>query len=438
MTNPSIRTLPGAAVRLLTLQRVSLWRLPGDPRAVAVLWLGAYLAIKLASPDRAYWYYELARPLAQLGLAVVAGLLAAGLLGKGGDALRFAFGFLLITATALLLQAALDQLAGEAWSDDPGRDFFVCAWGMIAAVRLVATASGWHLPADKVWASLAAVLVLAASLGWRQGESALIRYAAEREDTPRPPDIDAEQLWTAQPALVSAALAKLPAPGSTAPRTYVVGVAAGGMQRIFGREAAKAGAALAGRFGPGSGAAVLSNSADDLSRLALANRTNLAAVLGEIGRRADPQRDLVVLYLASHGSRDSELSTTLPDYTRLQPITASFLADALRTARIGRRVIVVSACYSGSWIKPLAAPDAILFTASAADRTSFGCDDKRDTTVFGEAFIHRTGERGISLEDAFASVRADVNEEEAKSGTARSLPQSFIGTNMQALWSGRD
>ncbi|OYU34876.1 C13 family peptidase [Novosphingobium sp. PASSN1] len=435
MASPSIRTLSGTAVRLLTLQRVSLWRVPGDPRALASLWLGAYLAIKLASPDRAYWYYELARPLAQLGLAVMAGLLAAGLLGKAADALRFAFGFVLITAIGLLCQAAFFQLAPD---DDLWADYLVPALAVIAAVRFAVSSSGWHLPADKARASLAAALVLTAALGWRQGESALIRYAAEREDTPRPTEIDAEQLWIAQPALLSAALARLPERTGAGPRTYVVGVAAGGMQRIFGREAAKAGAVLAERFGPGSGAAVLSNSADDLSRLPLANRTNLAAVLGEIGRRADPQRDLVVLYLASHGSRDGALSTDLPGYTRLQPITARFLADALRKAKIGRRMVVVSACYSGSWIKPLASPETILLTASAADRTSFGCDDKRDTTVFGEAFIRRAGTRGTSLEDAFAAVRADVNEEEASSADARSLPQSQIGANMQALWTAQE
>jgi hypothetical protein len=435
MASPSITTLPVVALRLFTLQRVSLWRLPGDPRALVSLWFGAYLVIKLASPDRAYWYYELARPLAQLGLAVMAGLLAAGLLGKAGDALRFAFGFLLITAIGLLCQAALFQLAPD---DDLWGDYLVPALAVIAAVRFAVSSSGWHLPADKVRAGLAAALVLAAALGWRQGENALIRYAAEREGPPRPPDIDAEQLWTAQPGLLSAALARLPERAGPAPKTFVVGVAAGGMQRIFGREAGKAGSVLAGRFGPGSAAAVLSNSADDLKRLPMANRTNLAAVLGEIGRRADPRRDLVVLYLASHGSRDAELSTGLPDYTRLQPITADFLADALRKAGIGRRMVVVSACYSGSWIKPLASPDTILLTASAADRTSFGCDDERDTTVFGEAFVRHAAERGISLQDAFAAMRADINAQEAKSSGARSLPQSSVGANMQSLWTAPD
>lgn len=210
------------------------------------------------------------------------------------------------------------------------------------------------------------------------------------------------------------------------------------MQRIFGREVAQAGIALAQRFGPIGAAVILSNSSEDLTRLPMANRSNLAALLDEVGRRADPQRDLVVVYLASHGSREGELSTNLPDYTRLKPISADYLAGALRHAGIGRHIVVVSACYSGSWIKPLAAPDAIVLTASAADRTSFGCDDKRDTTVFGETFIRHIGSHGSSLKDAFAGMQSDIAKDETSDARTPSQPQSEVGSGMQALWTGRD
>lgn len=420
------------------MRQVSLWRLPGEPRAAALLWLGGYLILKLASPNREMWYYDLAQPLAQLGLVVVAGLLAATILGKSGDALRFVFAFLMIAFACLLLQTALDQLASDDGPGSPSQTLIVQTYGVIAAVRFVSTASGWNRVADKLRAAVVVALIMAASLAWNEGERALFRYAAAHQDRPSLPEFDAEELWTAQPALLSTALAQLPAGGDRAPRTFIVGVAAGGMQRLFGREVAKASVALTGRFGSGSGAAVLSNSEDDVMRLPLANRTNLGAVLEEIGRRADPKRDLVVLYLASHGSREAKLSTGLSDYTRLQPISADFLADALRKAQIGRRMIVVSACYSGSWIKPLASPDTILMTASAADRTSFGCDDKRDTTVFGEAFIHRMGELGVSLQDAFARARSDIDKVERAGGDTPSLPQSYVGPNMQAVWTARD
>lgn len=427
-----------ATVRLLTLRQVSLWRMPAEPRAVGSLWLGAYLALKLASPDREMWYYDLARPLAQLGLAVVAGLFAAGLLRKAGDALRFVFAFLLITTAALLLQALFYALTLDYGIDAQVPRLLITAFGLILAVRFVWTASAWNQRGDKLRAALAAAVVLSAALAWTDGERALMIYAVQNEERPDLPDIDTEALWTAQPARLAAELAKLPEGSSPASRTFVIGVAAGGRQRIFGREVAKAGAALASRFGAEGRGAILSNSADDVIRLPMANRTNLAALLDEVGRRADPQRDLVVLYLASHGSRDGVLSTSLPDYTRLQPISADYLASALRHAAIGRRIVVVSACYSGSWIKPLASPDTIVLTASAADRTSFGCDDKRDTTEFGEAFIQSLGARGTTLRDAFEATRRDIDRSETAEERDHSLPQSHVGANMQALWTARD
>lgn len=427
-----------AAFRLLTLQRISLWRLPGEPRAVGLLWIGAYLALKVASPDRAYWYYNLDGPLAQLGLAVIAGLFAAALLRKSGDALRFVFAFLLIATAALLLQTALYGLAPEDAFEDGFSRAIIPAAGVIAALRFIWTATCWNLHADRVRASVAAGLVLASALAWNDGVRMLYRFAAEREDRPELAEIDPEQLWTAQSARLAAELAKLPPGHAAAPRTFVVGVAAGGTQRIFGREVAQAGSALVTRFGAGAGAAILSNSAYDIMHRPMANRSNLAALLDTIGRRADPQRDLVIVYLASHGSRDAVLSTGLPDYTRLQPISADHLAGALRHAGIGRRIVVVSACYSGSWIKPLAAPDAIVLTASAADRTSFGCDDKRDTTVFGETFIRRIGTPGTSLKDMFDGLQRDIARDETADGRTPSQPQREVGAGMQSLWTARD
>jgi hypothetical protein len=51
-----------------------------------------------------------------------------------------------------------------------------------------------------------------------------------------------------------------------------------------------------------------------------------------------------------------------------------------------RKVIVVSACYSGGFIDPLQDDRALVITASRPDRRSFGCADESYFTYFGRAF----------------------------------------------------
>ena len=58
----------------------------------------------------------------------------------------------------------------------------------------------------------------------------------------------------------------------------------------------------------------------------------------------------------------------------------------LRESGIRWRVIVVSACYAGSFIEPLRDENTDHPDRGGRDRTSFGCSDDNDLTYFGEAF----------------------------------------------------
>jgi hypothetical protein len=188
-------------------------------------------------------------------------------------------------------------------------------------------------------------------------------------------------------------------------------------------------------FGAGQRSVLLANDEASLYRVPLASSTNLDSVLTGLTRKIDPSRDLVVFYLTSHGSRDATLMTNLPDYTDLRSIGAARLAGALERAGIRRRVIIVSACYSGSWIKPLASDDTIVITAARADRTSFGCDDKRALTYFGEALLKGPLAKGASLAESFDAARKTVAGWEGPG--LHSEPQAFVGRNMAGLWKAR-
>jgi Peptidase C13 family len=46
------------------------------------------------------------------------------------------------------------------------------------------------------------------------------------------------------------------------------------------------------------------------------------------------------------------------------------------------RVVIISACYSGVFVPVLANPRTLVITAAAADRSSFGCEDRATWTYF--------------------------------------------------------
>jgi hypothetical protein len=247
--------------------------------------------------------------------------------------------------------------------------------------------------------------------------------------------LDVNRLWRAQPQLLAQELDALQPRIAGRPNFYGIAVAAQGSQLLFSREAQLALQVTAARFRDDyRGGVLLSNGAADLPRHPVATQDSIAAIARGIGGRIDPQQDVAIIYLTSHGSPEALLATDLPTRRALAPISARSLAEALGQAGIKRRVVIVSACFAASWIPALASDDTIVITAAAKDRTSFGCDDSRRLTFFGEAFLEGPLARGASLRDAFETARTTVAGWEKREQFIPSLPQAFVGRNMQALW----
>ena len=89
-------------------------------------------------------------------------------------------------------------------------------------------------------------------------------------------------------------------------------------------------------------------------------------------------------------------------------------------------MIVVSACFSGSFIQPLADNHTIVITAARRDRTSFGCSDQRDLTYFGEAFFRDALPHAPDLRAAFDDAREDIRAREKEERVTPSQPQSAL------------
>ncbi|MDR3416993.1 MAG: C13 family peptidase [Nevskia sp.] len=177
----------------------------------------------------------------------------------------------------------------------------------------------------------------------------------------------AEEVFARQDGLLGAALDAIAPSRPGSPGLYFVAVAPDGAQDVFRKEALYGAQLFQNRFGAAQRTLTLVNSRESVEQVPLATVTNLDRALRAIGRKMDPQQDILFLYLTSHGSRDAELVEEL-DYLSLTPFTATRLAQMLHDSGILWKVIVVSACYSGSssipsrttipWCSPPPAPTA--------------------------------------------------------------------------------
>ena len=143
-------------------------------------------------------------------------------------------------------------------------------------------------------------------------------------------------------------------------------------------------ALLRERLGAQGRTVLLVNSRSTVDELPLANGPNLAAVLEGMAARMGPE-DLLFLHITTHGSRKHRLSVSFENLG-LNDLSAEEVGEIVDGAGLSWRVVVVSACFSGGFIKALKSPRAMIITAASAKRTSFGCKSGREYTYFGAAF----------------------------------------------------
>ena len=243
------------------------------------------------------------------------------------------------------------------------------------------------------------------------------------------PDEEAEALFYEQPARIAAAVARVKPAQPGKPGVYFVGFAGDGEQSIFGREARLAAEAFGARYGSRDRSVLLINDADDRDSTPLASLTGLTQTLRILASRMNTQDDVLVLFLTSHGTEDAldVENGGLP----LKQMEPGDLREALDAAGIRWRVIVVSACYAGIFLDELKNETTAIITAADATHTSFGCEDDRELTWFGEAFLKDSLPGSASLEDAFRKAAGLIAKREDAGHEAHSNPQLYIGELMR-------
>lgn len=242
--------------------------------------------------------------------------------------------------------------------------------------------------------------------------------------------LDVEALYAAQDRLMAEQVAALAPQKPGEPDVFALALGGAAEQSVFLTEVEGVSAILDAQYGAGSRTLKLANSQDAPTRYPLANRENLARALKEIGQRQGPE-DLAFLFLTSHG-REDVFSLDFPE-AGTKNLTAAEFKAMLDDSGIGSAVIVVSACFSGSFIDDIAAPDRLVITAARGDRTSFGCRDGAEWTEFGESFFDKALRAEADPRKAFAVAETDVARKEAADRLTPSLPQMVEGAGIAAV-----
>ena len=285
-----------------------------------------------------------------------------------------------------------------------------------AIVAMIVLVPAYFLPSEPLW------------------EAAFDPAGYATEPGPRQRAFSEKALYE-QRNLLKAAIKALKPERAGVQDLYFVGFAPYASQDVFMKETLAIGKLLDERFDVRGRAISLISHPTLIDRFPIATLTSLREALRAVGNRINPEEDVVLLHLTSHGSENHELSVEFGALA-LEPIRPADLRSALDAAGIKWRIVVVSACYSGGFIDALKDSHTMVVTASDSKHTSFGCGNAFDFTYFSKAFFDEALRKTFSFEQAFTMARASILLREQKEGLEHSNPQIFMGEAMQAKLSG--
>lgn len=197
---------------------------------------------------------------------------------------------------------------------------------------------------------------------------------------------------------------------------------------VFAREAREAGRVLASRYDAVERTLTLAGPDGERDDLPRGSIDSLLVSIAHIAELMDTDEDVLVLYTTSHGNQLG-LAYHYGDsgYGVLSPTR---LAGALEEVGIDRRILIISACYSGVFVQPLASADTAILTAAASERNSFGCAAENDWTFYGDALINRAMRQPQSLAEVARMTNRTIAEWESRKRLLASLPQTAIGAKV--------
>lgn len=300
-----------------------------------------------------------------------------------------------------------------------------------------------------VWQTTALLWIFAKRLHWQWWEQVIMLFGAiallvvwQKNIADQPifkvknqmPTIS-ETAFYAQPMILADHLARIEKGERGETDWYFMGVA-GHEQEVFKSEIEQARQLFDVRFGTKGKSVTLINNKHTWQSDPVASKTSIHEALQAISKQMNADEDVLFLAFSSHGAVGEEgeilgdlVLDNLP--LELDDIDPAWLRQTLDASGIRWRVIVISSCYSGTFIEELSSPTTLVITASSADRASFGCNHDADLTYFGRAFFAESLREKNGFEEVFTHASKRVGEREALMGLTPSNPQMSMGSLMK-------
>lgn len=289
-------------------------------------------------------------------------------------------------------------------------------WVVIVMIRAVGVAGARRRSAQIALGIMSVAVGVLPLFFLPQQESIELAYTQ-----PARPRVNVEQTFYAQPAMLRQALDELAPQRAGVIDLYFLGFAAYSDQDVFLKETRYVRTLFDQRFDTTGRSLLLSNHPSTLRDAPIASASNLDYALERLAQIMNPEEDVLFLFLTSHGDRNVLAVDFWP--LDLNDLQANHLRDALRRAGIKWKVVVISACHSGSFIDELQDGGSLIMTAARGDRKSFGCSAESDFTYFSKALFADALARGATIRGAFDQARAIVERRERAEKLEPSLPQ---------------
>jgi Peptidase C13 family len=245
------------------------------------------------------------------------------------------------------------------------------------------------------------------------------------------PQFDWEAALADQPQMIQSTIDEIKSSDNEA-HVYFIGMAPYSGQAVFSREVKASREIFDKHFGTEKRSIVLLNSQEPSEVTPIASATNLKALAAGLKSKINLERDVIVLFITSHGTRDLLSVDQYP--IPFNQITPTDIKQTLEATGARNRLVIISACFSGSFIDDLKDENTAVITAASEDRTSFGCSNERDWTFFTNALFNHGFRKSRDIKQAFTLASELVKTWEGKQKLEPSRPQIFLGKQFETAW----